>query len=1221
MPELVDIASLLERSEGETLDFKAASYDLSDSRKKRDFAKDLASLANTPREGDAHIILGVKKRLDGSFTLCGTEKLVDDADLQGVASSLLEPTPRFLYHAITHDGMDLGLITIPADQQSPVAPKKTEDDGFVKGSIYFRRGSKNDVASLQEQGRIWEWFRHGAVTDVPTNPYALEPAWPRYLAEVTELSPAARHILVADDRFWEDADDLSGIGAGPWAFVFDFDTQSDTVGLLASMRDTIERHRALHIRVKGDPRTSRSPDFTTTWFFVRGLEGRVDSIAAGSTRDWRRTYREVISDECDRLAGELAPATVHVTILWRDGEFNGHLAEVLRSLDKSFHDSFRPVFVTESPTACRSLADEFDAPVIEMPLHQFAHGVQQVVEEKRSVDPSTISLPSASGVAIQLEPKTANWLSEEIEMVPMGAPKSEDEDVDTFLRGGTATWTDLDRNIDARRDVQTRLTEAVRNDLEAGRITRVNLNHRPGAGGTTVGRRVAWELHDEFPCGLLRRTSPMETAERVAHVHELTERPVLLIADGSDIAEAELDDLVEFLGARRTPVVLVQVRRRQSTTRQQGNRTFNLDSELSTREVGRFVNTLSQDAPDRAAAIERLGKPEHRALHRPVYFALTAYERNFRALPDFVSSRITGLNDDQESVLVYAAIALRYGQRALPASALRAIFGLTLRNPIEVQSLFPHTTYELFVETAPGEWRIGHPLVADELLRQMLATGGDLRTWRNRLANWAIGFIKFCRGELPVPSDAMLDLVRRVFVYRDDLDVLGREQSGQRRFSHFIEDIPVSEARTRVLDMLVESYPEEHHFWAHLARFHAVDRRDFARALEAADYAVQLADNDSVVYHMRGMVRRYQLTELRRGDVAPEDLVAVAEKASSDFERSRTLSPENDHGYIAEAQMLIELLEHVARSFGDLFQFLTRRDIPPYLREALDRVEGLLAHVKRDREGVGASQYETRASAKAHALYGDFAGAIQRLESLITRSDVYQPPVRRQIAWAYLARGEGDWSRVPKRNVERVVELLEQNLEEEPRRDPNIRLWVQASRFQEMPPSVESVFEQVQYWRAEQGSVDAAYYAYVLNALMAMDGSNLALNRYEQHLEECRDLTRFRRNRDRSYEWLGEGPGIARLVHQSRLGDWDRDQDFWNNTGPLTLVSGRVARINGPQAGFIELAGGLEAFFVPAKSGFSPGSENTPVLAFLGFSYDGPRAWDILRDDNEKLRR
>ena len=1086
----------------------------------------------------------------------------------------------------------------------------------MKGSIYFRRGSKNDEASLLEQGRIWQWIRDGGPARIQPNPYAREPAWPRYLGEVGQLSPTARHLLIVDDRFRDDSDDLRGIGAGPWAFAFDFDVRSDADGLLRAIRDTVEQHRALHTRTKGDPHTSRSPDVTTTWFFVRGLEGRVDSVVRGDTRAWRRSYRQVLSDECKRLAGELAPATVYVTILWRDGEFNEYLAEVLRSLDETLHDSFRPVFVTEAPAACERLAAEFAAPVIEMPLHHFAQGVQDSAEEKQPGGIGTVTLPSSSGVAVKLEPRTANWVAEEIELVPVGAPGAAGEDaVGMFLRGGTVTWADLDRNVDARRDVQDRLTAAVRRDLEDGRTTRINLFHRPGAGGTTVGRRIAWELHDEFPCGLLKRTTPIETAERVARLYELTERPVLLVADGTDIAERELDELAEYLGARRTPVVLVQVRRRQAAVRERRDRTFDLDSELSTREVGRFVTTLSRDAPDRAPAIERLSGSGNRALHRPVYFALTAYERDFRALPDFVSSRVSDLSEDQSKVLVYASIALRYGQGALPASALRTIFGLSSRNPIDVPSLLPPTVEELFVETEPGEWRIGHSLVADELLEQMLMSGSDPRTWRNRLADWGIWYIEFCRGELPVPSDEMLDLVRRVFVYRYDLDVLGREQSGQRRFSHFIEDVPVSEGRVRVLDALVASYPDEHHFWAHVARFHAMDRSDFGRALEAADRAIALSDGDSVVYHMRGMVLRYQLRELRQHDVALGELVAVAEKASSDFERSRLLNPENEHGYIAEAQMLIELLEFVAQSSGDLFRFLSRLDAQPYLREALDRVESLLAHVRREREGVGASQFETRASARAHALYGDYSNAIQRLDSLVTRSDVYQPPVRRQLAWAYLSRSGGDWAEVPKRHVERVVELLASNLSAEPRNDQNIRLWMQASRFREMPPSVESVFEQVQYWRSSPGSVDATYYAYVLNALMAIDGSSFALQRYEQLLGECRELTRLRRNRDRSYEWLGDGTGIAQLVHQSRLGDWDRERGFWQNTESLARVRGRVARVNGPQAGLIELSGGLEAFFVPARSGLSRGSENTPVSAFLGFSYDGPRAWDILVGD------
>ena len=776
------------------------------------------------------------------------------------------------------------------------------------------------------------------------------------------------------------------------------------------------------MRVKGDQHTSRSPDYTTTWFFARGLEGRTDSLVQGSTRDWMRAYRQPIAEECERLARKLTPAVVYATILWRDGEFNDHLKELLLCLDTSLHDSLKPVFVTEAPNACHSIAREFDAPVIEIPFHQFSLGIRQVIEQTQTFDPDTITLPSASGVNIPLEPRTANWIAEEIELVSLGLPHEEEDNVDTFLRGGTASWSDLDRGVDARRDIQSRLTDAVRNDLEAGRITRINLFHRPGAGGTTVARRIAWELHEQYPSGLLKRTNPMETAERIAHIHERTEQPVLLVADGADIGERELDDLAEYLGARRVPVVLVHVRRRRSTARQHGTRTFDLESELSTREVGRFVTTLSRDVPHRATALESLARHQSRALHRPVYFALTAYQRDFTALPDFVSSRVSGLNDEQREAIVYAAIALRYGQSSLPTGALRSIFGLTSGFPIELPALFPSTTEELFVETGLGEWRIGHSLVADELLRQILPAGADPRTWPNYLADWGISFIEFCRGDLPVAGDAMLDVVRSVFIYRDDLDVLGREQSVQRRFSHFIEDIPFSESKVRVLEALVEAYPGEHHFWAHFARFHAVERKDFERALELADHAVELADRDSVVYHMRGMVRRYQLSELRRVNVAVSTLVTIAEQASADFEESRALNPENEHGYIAEAQMLLDLLEYVSNSAGEIFDALANNDVHPYLREAMDRVEGLLAHVKREREGVGSSEYETRASARARQLYGDYSGAIQRLDSLLSRPDIYQPPVRRQLAWAYLNRASGDWSKVPQR--QRSIGLL-----------------------------------------------------------------------------------------------------------------------------------------------------------------------------------------------------
>ena len=163
MTDDVDLSTLLDRPESNTLDFKAKGYVLSNGRGKRAFAKDLASFVNTPREADAHIVLGVKKQPDSRTELLGLDKAIDDSVLQAIAGSLLDSVPQFNYQPVRHCGVLLGLITIPPDQQYPVAPRITRGEGFVEGSIYFRRGSRNSAASTRKQERIWAWF-HGGIS-------------------------------------------------------------------------------------------------------------------------------------------------------------------------------------------------------------------------------------------------------------------------------------------------------------------------------------------------------------------------------------------------------------------------------------------------------------------------------------------------------------------------------------------------------------------------------------------------------------------------------------------------------------------------------------------------------------------------------------------------------------------------------------------------------------------------------------------------------------------------------------------------------------------------------------------------------------------------------------------------------------------------------------------------------------------------------------------------
>lgn len=280
------------------------------------------------------------------------------------------------------------------------------------------------------------------------------------------------------------------------------------------------------------------------------------------------------------------------------------------------------------------------------------------------------------------------------------------------------------------------------------------------------------------------------------------------------------------------------------------------------------------------------------------------------------------------------------------------------------------------------------------------------------------------------------------------------------------------------------------------------------------------------------------------------------------------------------------------------------------MRDAIGRAEDLLDQVRALRVGERLSRYEEECRGRLDLLYGDHSKALQTFDSLLSRSDVAKPGVRRQIVWTLLNRRGGTWSAASKKDVERSSRLLEENLTEDSADAPSLRLWLRAIRQLETAPFLERVIERVAYWRARGGGLDAAFYLYVLNSLLAMEGSRQALADADRAQEECKAIARYRRDRTLSFEWLGPGTGIAQLVHQSELGAWA--DEFWEGKAKLRPVAGRIAVIDAPQRGFIELPGAVKAFFVPAIGNFSRGrDENRQVTCFVGFSYDGVRAWEV----------
>jgi len=1208
--------NLLKKNESDTVDFKMRNYAFEVStpeekkRKQAQFVKDIISMANTPRDGSAYIVLGVHSFPDGRKDLEGLDAFLDDADLQSKFHNICHPHPRFKYEPVLHQGKSFAFIEIPADKSiGPILPLKDIGNLLRMHTVYHRRNSQNATADVSEQKRIYEWFRGSMDLRPPSD--CSNPLWDQFLRAVHGFDSIRKYILITSPGIVEQGGPVENLANIPWLLVADFDHTSQECGLLSRVSIPLNDRVSLH-RVTIDTDIAINPTGATYWYFARGVEGRESTLSTGSWINWQKKYAKDIQRRLSKLAG-VTDSPVTVIVLWSELSLCRHLDSFLSTVVASFGESAEIVIVLPHDT-CDDLADQYAANNFKLPLQQFFHGFD-ALQVASQIDTRRTVFPSSSGAEITIDERTVTWLQEEMTLVHKNAglsPEKEDISQLAFLKGREISWFELGLHLDVDRDIADKMRKAIRRDLENRSATRINLYHAPGAGGSTLGRRLLWDFRNEFPAIVLRRSQPSETVERIQKIFSETAQSVLIKVDGSRISDRQSDELYKLLAASNIPFVMLQVLRRFDAP-QTSQRAFFLDRELTPTESARFAAVLSREVPSKKANIEAAASSTDGRYRSAFYLGLVAFERGFSTIERYVAAHLADINEVQKRILIFLAIAHYYGQQSVAGQSFAEILSTPPNRNVDLTRTLPESALSLLVRPEKGRWRTVHHLVAEELIQQVLSgSRSDKRIWRHQLADWAIEFADFCDRRLPEPSEESLELLRRIFIYRDESELLGSESAGGRAYSQIITDIPVAQGQERVLHHLTELFPYEAHFWAHLARFHANELKDHEGAIKMADQALELEPDDHVLHHMKGMVCRSQVYDQIQQGLPLDAILMKAKLASSAFAKAREHNPDDDHGFISEAQLIIRVIDYVGKLAGKDPVSAVAGHSDPWIKEGFQTVEDLLMQVRQKRRDRADSQFEQHCQASLNALYGKHENALQVWDNLLTKGGAYAPPIRRQIVWTLLARCERDWGSMRPREIERSVKLLEDNMKEDPNDERNIRLWIQAIRYQAIPSTVETVVERVAYWASNTDTLDANYYLYVLHMLLAINGSTVAIDQATRTMERCREKSRYISDRTWSYEWLGNESGLKQLVHHSRLGDWDRTQRFWQDTSSLSRVKGLISTINGPQAGTIELTVGIKAFFVPGVSGHSAGrSENAPVTFFLGFSYDGLRAWSV----------
>lgn len=992
----------------------------------------------------------------------------------------------------------------------------------------------------------------------------------------------------------------------PWDLIIEFDPNTDSNGEYHG-RPKDRDHRLFSF--------DQEPAFSlnaTTWLAAAGLDG--GDLAPADLRQWRQRCLPGI----DRAIRAFATSSTKPAVVCVIGPVGGRERAVVESLLDAL--TSRAELVALGETRVADLAE---------------YGAVQM-----EADPETVLgiLPSRTEVASrqlamtiprknddgETEPHTiaetdVSWISKVGQVLHSGLGQTADRASPVgrgFYRGETISWLELALGADIEREIYGNLKDRITRDLSSRESLRITLRHFPGGGGTTLGRRIGWDLREEFPVLVADQVDDsMELVNRLRKLYSWTNLPCLVVVEGA--FSSVVDHAYSVARANSLPCVFLIIERKAQPPKEPSERSFYLGP-LTEAERREFTDAFAGQVPARRSSLERLAGGAKQTVV-PFLFGLTTYESDYQGLPQYVEHSLAALSGAERDAFKLICLVHHYAALPLPSVLLAGVLGIDDSEDVRLAETVSDRAMSLLIEGRTEQWRTLHDLVAQELLKQMLASADDpqsiLReTWKAKLSTLAkqlIDQVASEYGEL-LPADVKT-ILERLFILRSSAVLLTGEKEP---FSELMREVPSNEGRIELMRHLAESFPGEAHYWAHLGRMLSYTVGDHAAAMEAIATALDIDDEDDVLLHVKGMIIRARMrsTIANRSELRPEDLrrqvIDDFDEARDQFERSIELNSDSEYGHVAMVQLCINAIEFGkgqsdTASYGE---FLARPDASVF-REMLLLAEDHLERIREIRGGETFSRHAAQAATQVNLFYDDYAALIQGWNNLMDRPELPKAPIRRQIVRVYERRA-GTWAEADQGDIRRAMTLLEDNLRDDPTDPRSLVDWLRLGRFGTV--GLDRAAELVHYSVQRLGGLsrDVLFYDYVIGCLLALNGRDSAARQFRTKVNASRDRALNFGNRHYSYEWLGRGTGLGQLVHHSDLRGWDANSD--RVPARLTRIEGRVREISRPTSGSVTFGNGLTAFFSPGRAQLEADRHMNARVSFLvGFSYDGPRAWGV----------
>jgi hypothetical protein len=1027
----------------------------------------------------------------------------------------------------------------------------------------------------------------------------------------TDTRSGFDRFLVIESNVWQP--DLAQLATQRWSAIVDLNPESETSGLAGLVTtETVDHHIVRFGLNDGAVTPGRG---VVPWMMADGWE-RLGELRPATFREWRRSHLPVVRRLFDKQSSLSPHRAAAVLCLAAAPEPDERTERVLEHIEESY--------------------EEVDVQTVTVGSPEFAALLDALGNARtiaRVMPPAT--MPGRDGPVPFGRDELAR-LSADLEMLHSQALSSQlkDEPIDEFWRGRPASWLDLDQGLDVPRDIQQELATDIRSVLGKQGSATLELFHSPGAGGTTLARRIAWDLHRDYPVVLVRKYS-QETVERIDDIYRHTGRSVVVVAESADLTQSERENLYHRLHQWNTPAVVLWVTR--TNRRVPGHHKYHLMDPMSLHEASEFRQSFQIRARDeRAQAAVANLRPGNVPVQQlsPFFFGLSAFEKDFGGTRGYVDSHLSNLGERHLRVAKYLALVTRYAQTGLPYPLVRRwltgkwgdLAASNIDYQEDLQKVLGEDLRHLVVDDR-GELRLLHPFVAEHVLEAVLVPDGQ-RRWQSRLADTAVEFIGQVCGHLGSDNTQTRRILQDIFIRRNQWS--GGSMPSAARFAELIHQVPVRDEAYRILKELTRKCPSEPHFWNHMGRYHIHEMKyGYPDAEQYLLKAIELSEGkDSIHFHSLGMVRRLWVKHLLAKETANTGQVEEAldrirshyEDALEAFAAGRRLDSEDEHSYVTPVQMIVDVLNQLVRiSPYENFLDLVRKsgDVGAWADEQLRLAEYLLDQLDMALPGHRRSSYHNTCERQLQTLHGNIASLVSQWRSLITESR--HSGAALVLARAFFREQQQQWSPTAAEAFRSVVDLYDSAFDNRgDLSDSDMRTWFRCYRKLDEYDELNALQRFAVLADSRSGSQEAHYYLYVLRFMRWLRNEEQNQQEVERYLADSKRLARDSR-RQYSYEWVGvtdpedgDQPLPTRLVHFTELGERRPEPELWEHSDKLLRLTGVIKEIEGPQSGWITVGDGrMAAFFVPKEKFRRHSDINKVVEFYLGFSYEGLRAWCV----------